>query len=727
MLRRRKGIALTVATLCLAGCAKSDSRMSPQAKQQWGQVPRIADLPEAEPPKILAETRFAAARLLESQGSISRAMIQYRKVIAVNHSYAPAYHRLGLLLSMAGKREEAVAAFRRVVQLRPKDPTLRNNLGFELLLSGQWSEAERALEHAVRIEPGFARARVNLGIVQSKLGRFADALASFREALPEADAQYNLGLMYRGQKRYRDAAETFRHVLTINPQFVAASAQLEQMAERIDAPTLFDRETKVAVAPVKVKPPTRSLQNPKQRAASVERARSTADASSWDGAVALLDEVFAPLPSVNDTATTPKRPRDRTVQPRSKRQRVPSSTRTATGRTTTASVDQSSWKDVAAAIEILENEFNCRDQQHPIVFDHEPLPVTWQTEQVSFLTAPTLEICESGEFVGQPVCDAEGDAGFDEDPWRPAPVESFADNFAGTLEQVALHEPVCWQHVTDPATMSVALNLPTFSVGDTLLPETGAVSSPDSWALLRELEANLAIVRNEITCADGLNDSAADAARFARQLRRFKPQRNLGPTFQSPGDGTLLMGPPAELASSKVRTPPSSRPSFRNRRRARLVSDEEKATTNRPLLIRDRRGRIKDAPQMKPGRRPAKKKAPKAKPTKSTSATWRSLGAHGPIESVDDVFTLLDKKRGLGSERHDAVPTTASNCAFDANEPTQWPVFDIDNETLFRRPDAATIGRPMPLGPRTVAAPPVKERDSRSNRTLGHHKTALPQ
>ncbi len=140
----------------------------------WNTAPAvaIADLPEAKAPVILAETHFAAARLFESQGLVAKAITQYQKAVAVNHSYVEAYHRLGLLLSLTGQRDEATDMFHRAVQLKPDDYLLRNNLGFELLLAGRWVDADHELSRAVELEPQFARARVNLGIVRSKRGRF---------------------------------------------------------------------------------------------------------------------------------------------------------------------------------------------------------------------------------------------------------------------------------------------------------------------------------------------------------------------------------------------------------------------------------------------------------------------------------------------------------------------------------------------------------------------------
>ena len=254
MLHKRKAIVFTLAAVLAAGCARSDYRVS---RLDGAMRPSVADAailnaPEAKAPKILPETHYAAARLFESQGLIGRAITQYRKAVAVNHSFMKAYHRLGLLLSRIGEHEEALEAFGRAVELGPDDAIQRNNFGFELLLARRWADAERELCRAIELMPAFARARVNLGVVQSKLGRFDEALASFQTVVPEADAYYNLGLMYRGQRMYEEAADAFQHVLSIRPDFSAAQTQLEQIASHLEPEITSDADIKVAELTPKV-------------------------------------------------------------------------------------------------------------------------------------------------------------------------------------------------------------------------------------------------------------------------------------------------------------------------------------------------------------------------------------------------------------------------------------------------------------------------------------------
>jgi len=235
MLRNGKAIALTLMTLVMAGCAQSDYVTSRNQRARWygGDRVAVSKTSQAVPPKILPETYFAAGQLFEAQGLFGKAIIQYRKAVAISHDYVEALHRLGVLLGTIGRHEEAIEALSRAAELTPGDHIVRNNLGFELMLNRQWADAEREFRRAIDKEPRFARAHVNLGIALSKLGRFDEALASFLAVLPEPDAYYNFGLTLRGHQKYRQAAEAFNHALSIDPDFTAATRQLEQIAERL--------------------------------------------------------------------------------------------------------------------------------------------------------------------------------------------------------------------------------------------------------------------------------------------------------------------------------------------------------------------------------------------------------------------------------------------------------------------------------------------------------------
>ncbi len=278
--------------------------------------PKIRNVEDEKPPKILPETHFAAGMLFERQGQVDKAVTQYRKAVALNHHYVAAYHRLGLVLSAVGHHDDALVALQRAAELRPENAAIRNNLGFEYLLTGQFAEAEDALRQAVRLQPTFARAHINLGLVLAKTGRFDDALVSFRQVLPEADAYYNLGLVFRGQQRYLEAITAFERTLSLDPEFTAARTQLAEINARMPAPPKADAEPApqavVAEAPVVEPPDVREEPMPQAR----EEAPWAPTPAEME-VLAIVDAILMPTPAEppSEPVVEPPQPQAEDVGP----------------------------------------------------------------------------------------------------------------------------------------------------------------------------------------------------------------------------------------------------------------------------------------------------------------------------------------------------------------------------------------------------------------------------
>jgi tetratricopeptide (TPR) repeat protein len=235
MLAKCKPLVLTLCIFVVAGCSKSEFRTTTQRSDRLNVPGEQLGIAEAETPKILPETHFAAGKLFEAQGQLNKAITQYRKAVATNHHYVDAYNRLGMLYGRLGMHDEAVKTFQQALAFKPDNATLHNNLGFEYAMQARWVEAERSLRRALELEPDFQRAHVNLGLVLGRLGRFDESLECFLAALPVPDAYYNLGLMYRGYDRFEDAADVFEYVLSLDPQFAAARRQLDILAPELEA------------------------------------------------------------------------------------------------------------------------------------------------------------------------------------------------------------------------------------------------------------------------------------------------------------------------------------------------------------------------------------------------------------------------------------------------------------------------------------------------------------
>jgi tetratricopeptide (TPR) repeat protein len=523
--QRRKGWLWLLVAGSLAGCAnRSDrplARRYMEAVKPGPEMPE--DIPEAESPKVLPETHLAAAKLFESQGHLAKALVQYRKAIAVNHNYVEAYHRLGLLLSTLNQRKEALEALQRAVELSPDDAVLRNNLGFELMMAGRWQDAERELSRSLAIKPDFARAHVNMGIVRSKLDRFDDALASFIAALPEADAHYNMGLMYRGQKRIADARAEFEQALALNPNLTAARVQLEQLAANRPAggpnsappatpPAVDTSGSLVRVAPATTPPPV------------------------TPPATAPPSPVLAAPPRHSDSPSGLADP------PTTGGQAAPTR-----GAAAPISRGPFAWADMDELLAIAENEFNCIRQE-----ELEAMNTGRGTTDGA--DDPVDEVLESWITPAPPpyavrvLCDASpmsfpeeydelvAEGIVDESPWRST---------AAHGRPSRRNEPVGdgSRRLPPPPTMFASVvPADTDPAGGTDAWTEEPVSSIDTWALLRELESAITVVRNEVDC---LGDSPPAPARLLELANALQPVGvawTMGPLSAPSTDD--LFGPP---------------------------------------------------------------------------------------------------------------------------------------------------------------------------------------
>ena len=233
--RRLVAILVSVGIAGLCGCEDNKQTITSQRQANWSRAdPSALSAAQPEPaPEILPQTHFAAGQLFEQQGAVNKAIAQYQEAIAGDPGHVAAWNRLGVLNARTGRHQEAEDALLNAVELHPELAPLRNNLGFEYVLQRRWIDAEAEFRNALALKPDFNRARINLGLTLAKQDRFAEALTQFAAVVPEPDAYYNLGLIFRSEHRYRDAAGVFERVLEIDPNFVAARKQLQQIQPQL--------------------------------------------------------------------------------------------------------------------------------------------------------------------------------------------------------------------------------------------------------------------------------------------------------------------------------------------------------------------------------------------------------------------------------------------------------------------------------------------------------------
>ena len=134
---------------------------------------------------------------LEEEGRLDEATDHYRRAIALEAGYAPAYNNLGTALRAKGHVDEAVSVYQRALVLRPDFADAHFNLANALLDQRQPDAAADHFRRALASRLDSADVHNNLGTALAAAGRLDAAIDEFRAALrlePEsAGTHRNLG------------------------------------------------------------------------------------------------------------------------------------------------------------------------------------------------------------------------------------------------------------------------------------------------------------------------------------------------------------------------------------------------------------------------------------------------------------------------------------------------------------------------------------------------------
>jgi tetratricopeptide (TPR) repeat protein len=224
----------------------------------------FANWPVLSPALMRAVTENNVAAALQEDGRLDEAIDHYRRSIATQSDYAPAYNNMGTALRAKGHVDEAVAAYQHAIETMPDYadahynlanalmeqnrgdeatahlliaartlPTsagVHNNLGKALADQGRLEEAASELGQAVALDPRSAKAHRNLGNVLASQGRVEEALVHLRRAVEiepsDAESGYDLGTLLLEARRLDEAVVVFEAVLRNRPDYAEAHNNL---------------------------------------------------------------------------------------------------------------------------------------------------------------------------------------------------------------------------------------------------------------------------------------------------------------------------------------------------------------------------------------------------------------------------------------------------------------------------------------------------------------------
>lgn len=112
---------------------------------------------------------------LEEQGTLDKALEEYKKAVSYNPAVAGYYYSIGHCLNSLNKYEEAIDYYSKYIELEPKDADGYINISFSLYNVGKFQECIENCDKAIKIFPDYIIAHQNKGWALYRLNRIAEA------------------------------------------------------------------------------------------------------------------------------------------------------------------------------------------------------------------------------------------------------------------------------------------------------------------------------------------------------------------------------------------------------------------------------------------------------------------------------------------------------------------------------------------------------------------------
>jgi tetratricopeptide (TPR) repeat protein len=134
-----------------------------------------------------------------------------------------AWHRLGVILNLAGKYTDAISAYQRAIKLDPKYAHPHNGVGNVYRALGQYDRALAAYQRAMDLDPKLVYPHDGLGNMYRALGQYDQALAAYQHGIeldPKSAYPHNgVGNVYRALGQYAQALAAYQRAVDLDPKF----------------------------------------------------------------------------------------------------------------------------------------------------------------------------------------------------------------------------------------------------------------------------------------------------------------------------------------------------------------------------------------------------------------------------------------------------------------------------------------------------------------------------
>lgn len=193
------------------GIESARSGQIDQARTAFENATRIA-------PELAPMAWAGLGMALGGQGRWLEAVVEFKKVVALQPADMRAHFNLANAYLSAGERDQAIGEYRNMIELDSKLDWAHFNLASLYLQKEETSSAIEEFEKAAELNPALPASYEKLGVLYDQVGMTEKAIAAYEKAIELAPlngtTQYNLGVVYlkngdvfKGEAAYRKAIE----------------------------------------------------------------------------------------------------------------------------------------------------------------------------------------------------------------------------------------------------------------------------------------------------------------------------------------------------------------------------------------------------------------------------------------------------------------------------------------------------------------------------------------
>ncbi len=181
------------------------------------------------------EAWFIAGVVCTNQSDLQRAIISYKRSIALAPGMPITYLNLGIAFRMKGQLSESIEALKKSVELQPDLVNAYRELGVVSHALNNYDDAVKYITRTIDYSPNDSMAWISLGNIHEQNSNNADAENCYRKAL-ELDAKsvaacVNLGNMLKVQQKITEAVSCYKSFLSSNSDSADVLFNLAQLCQ----------------------------------------------------------------------------------------------------------------------------------------------------------------------------------------------------------------------------------------------------------------------------------------------------------------------------------------------------------------------------------------------------------------------------------------------------------------------------------------------------------------